>query len=165
MRTGLAALPSNKQQALQTIVRSITQHYTVEMIILFGSYARGDWVEEYEPDGVHFQYQSDLDLLVLVATRSLTEQNRLEQKLEDSMEQLAIQTPVSILVHDVDYVNSQIEKAQYFFSDIKKEGILLYDSKRYQLEKVRKLSQKDRYHLAKEDFDYWFSNAKSYYRQ
>jgi len=33
-----------------------------EMIILFGSYACGDWVEyAYEEDGVLYHYQSDYD--------------------------------------------------------------------------------------------------------
>jgi uncharacterized protein len=79
-------------------VQHICQHAPVEMIILFGSYARGDWVEEYAADGVHFEYQSDFDLLVLVETRSLTEQGRLEHTLEDAIETLPdIHTPVSVI--------------------------------------------------------------------
>jgi predicted nucleotidyltransferase len=37
------------------------------MIILFGSYARGDWVyDQYVKEHVTYTYQSDIDILVLV---------------------------------------------------------------------------------------------------
>jgi HEPN domain-containing protein len=52
--------------------------------------------------------------------------------------------------------------AQYFFSDIKKEGIVLYDSSKYTLAVPKELSYQERYRLAKEDFDYWFNNAKEF---
>lgn len=160
MRTSLTDIPVAKQQELQAIVNHIRQQAPVEMIILFGSYARGDWVEEYEPDGIHFEYQSDYDLLVIVEARSPQEQSRLEHQLEASVDQLFIATPVSIIVHDIAYVNCRIARTEYFFADIKKEGILLYDSKRYKLENAQPLNPKDRYHLAKEDFQYWFDSAK-----
>jgi HEPN domain-containing protein/predicted nucleotidyltransferase len=160
MRTSLSHIPQHKQQELQAIVQHICQHASAEMVILFGSYARGDWVEEYAPDGIHFEYQSDFDLLVIVETRSSTEQSRLEQKLEDSIEILPdINTPVSTIVHDIEYVNSRITRTEYFFADIKKEGILLYDSGKFKLEKIRKLSPRNRYNLAKEDYEYWFEKA------
>lgn len=160
MRTSLSHIPKHKQQELQAIVQHICQRAPAEMIILFGSYARGDWVEEYAPDGIHFDYQSDFDLLVIVETRSSTEQSRLEQKLEDEIEILSdIHTPVSTIVHDIEYVNSRIARTEYFFADIKKEGILLYDSGKFKLGKIRKLSSRNRYNLAKEDFEYWFEKA------
>ena len=35
------------------------------MLILFGSYARGDWVEDLDPETLQHRYQSDFDLLVI----------------------------------------------------------------------------------------------------
>ena len=60
-----------------------------------------------------------------------------------------------MIVHDIDFVNRRLSKAQYFFSDIKKEGICLYDSKQFQLKEAKELSNKERQKLAQEDFDYW----------
>ncbi|MFA7618365.1 MAG: nucleotidyltransferase domain-containing protein, partial [Thiohalomonadaceae bacterium] len=49
MKTRPKHLPSHKQAELRRIVETIRAHQDVEMIILFGSHARGDWVEdEYE---------------------------------------------------------------------------------------------------------------------
>ena len=51
METSLDHLPESKQAELQTVVRMILQTHPVEWIILFGSYARGDYVEELAPEG------------------------------------------------------------------------------------------------------------------
>lgn len=158
-------LPENKQKELKKIVRNICQHTEVEMVILFGSYARGDWVEEYEEDDIHFKYQSDFDLLIIVPEScKASEQKKLEQVIFKSIDDLSsINTPVSIIVHDIHFINCQLKKAQYFFSDIKKEGITLYDSGKFKLEKTIELDKKERYKLAKEDFEYWFSSASDFY--
>ena len=44
----LAHFPKKKQEELKEILNFICQHPEVGLVILFGSYARGDWVEEYE---------------------------------------------------------------------------------------------------------------------
>jgi len=51
-----------------------------------------------------------------------------------------IKTPISPIVHDIDFINRRLEKAQYFFSDIKKQGIVLYDSGQLKLKEPRELS-------------------------
>ena len=61
----LQHLPKEKQKELKKIIEIICKHPEVGMVILFGSYARGDWVEEYEDDDIHFKYQSDFDLLII----------------------------------------------------------------------------------------------------
>lgn len=60
MNTSIEFLPIKKQQELRAIVQAIRQYPNVEMVILFGSYARNKWVEEYAEDDIHLQYQSDL---------------------------------------------------------------------------------------------------------
>jgi uncharacterized protein len=163
MPTSLSHLPLPKQQELEAITEVVRQHSTVQMLILFGSYARGDWVEEYADDGVHIKYQSDFDLLIVVETRSTHEQTQLEQKIKKVIKKLpAYYTPVSIIVHDINFINRRLEKAQYFFSDIKKEGIVLYDSGKYALAVPKELSYQERHRLAKEEFEYWFNNAKEF---
>lgn len=164
MKTTLDHLPENKQAELQRLVEILSQPAEVEMIILFGSYARGTWVEEYAEDGIHFQYQSDFDLLLIVKTRSLRIQTRLESEAMAEIENLSdLQTPVSVIVHDIDFVNRRLEKGQYFFSDIKKQGIVLYDTGELTLKEAKQLNNKQRYQLAKEDFEYWFSAAIRFY--
>jgi len=164
MKTSIEFLPSNKQQELHAIVQAIRQYSEVEMIILFGSYAKGKWIEEYAEDGIHLQYQSDYDLLIIVKTHNTSAQQRLEADIMTATQNmLEIKTPVSPIVHDIEFVNRRLEKAQYFFSDIKKQGIVLYDSGQLKLREPRELSNKERYQLAKEDFEYNFQSAKDFY--
>lgn len=165
MASALQYLPEQKQQELNEIVQIICQSFEVGMIILFGSYARGDWVEEYAEDGVHFKYQSDFDLLVIVSnTCKHTEQKILERSIFKAVNKSTnVKTPISVIVHNIDFVNCHLKKAQYFFSDIKKEGITIYDSGKFTLEKEIKIHKKERYLLAKNDFEYCFNGAKDFY--
>ncbi len=115
MKTSLEYLPINKQTELADIVRAITEVFIPEMIILFGSYARNEWVEE-KYDDIHYRYQSDFDILVIVKTQSEFAQAKLERDIEDMVEKNeAIKTPVTVIVHDIDFVNRRLSKAQYFF--------------------------------------------------
>jgi len=162
MKVKINYLPEHKQDELRKIVSITTDAYPVEMIILFGSYARNDWVEDMYDDE-HYRYQSDIDILVIVETRGINTQNEIEQELETKIEQdEQIKTPVSIIVHDIDYINVHLKKTQYFFSDIKKEGVLLHDSKNHQLESPRKLRSLERKQLAQDDFDYYFKEADDF---
>lgn len=165
MKNSLSHLPQAKQQELHEVVQLIRQMAPAEMIVLFGSYARGDWIEEYADDGIHFQYQSDIDLLVVVETRSTSEQSRLEREIKKAIKQLStVNTPVSLIVHDIEFVNRRLTRAQYFFSDIKNEGVLLYDSEKFTFKTPRELTPKERYLLAKDDFEYWMESAKRFYK-
>lgn len=162
MKTELNYLPVNKQFELSKVISIINLIAPAEMIILFGSYARVDWVED-KYDEEHYRYQSDFDVLIIVETKNITTQGKIESSIEQRLNQDDfIKTPVSVIVHDIEFVNRRLSKAQYFFSDIKKEGIVLYDTKKFNLKEPRELSNKERHYLAKQDFDYWFLKAEKF---
>lgn len=165
MKSSLTHLPAEKRQELKIIMATLRANPDVEMVILFGSHARGDWVEDrYEEEGIQYHYKSDYDLLVIVKTRGIHQQSRMETDLMKAVHQLHVKTPCSIIVHDVHYINAQLEEGQYFFSDIKKEGILLYSTGNLRLKEVTKqLNPEQRYQLAQEDFTHWFADAVGFY--
>ncbi|MFA6717429.1 MAG: HEPN domain-containing protein, partial [Victivallaceae bacterium] len=74
-------------------------------------------------------------------------------------------TPADIIGHDIQYVNTRLREGHYFFSDIKKEGILLYDSGKYKLERRRRIDPARRLEIAIEDFEQWFESAKGFFKQ
>ncbi len=96
-----------------------------EQIILFGSHARGDWVVD-ETTG----YRSDYDLLVIVAQEGLARDSVITADLWQRLRAIGDGTPVSVIVHHVKEVNQEIRAGQYFFIDIVREGIVLFDAKR-----------------------------------
>jgi predicted nucleotidyltransferase len=96
-------------------------------IILFGSYARGDWVED--PVGRYF---SDYDLLVVVDREELTDVAEFWDKTEsrllsDLTVGTVLRTPVSLIYHALDDVNDKLRLGRYFFMDILKDGIVLFE--------------------------------------
>lgn len=165
MKTDFNYLPEIKQKEILKIVSIINKITPTEIIILFGSYARNEWVEEkYNEE--HYRYQSDFDILLIVETKSESSQTKFEREVEETIEQDEnIKTPVSVIVHDIDFVNRRLLKAQYFFTDIKKEGVILYNSEKFTLKEPKELSKKERYYLAKQDFDYWFNSVEQFFDQ
>ncbi len=91
-------------------------------IILFGSYARDDWVDEPENG-----YQSDYDLLIIVSHPDLTDIADYWYVAEDKiLRDMAIGRPVNIIVHTLQEVNLALSRGEYFWVDIARDGIELY---------------------------------------
>ena len=144
----------------------------IAMIILFGSYARGDFVsDEYTEGGITYYYQSDIDLLIVLRKedngRGFT--LRMEDQIERRLEYKGIEDPlkmdeplVSLVIETIGIVNRELSKGQYFYSDIKREGVLLYDNKEFELAEIGKLEGKERGKVAKKDFDYWYSSGMEF---
>ena len=159
-------MPEYKREELELVCKIIRQQFpSSHMIILFGSYARDEWVEDIYTEGhITYEYISDFDILVLTRLKK-TAENHSKQSTVDNLiiQHKAIKTPVSVIYHSVGQVNYRLKEGRYFFSDIKKEGILLYDSGKLKLERIRKPSPAKRKQIAQEDFKQWFSSAKGFY--
>ena len=166
MKDSLNHLPQRKRGELARIVSIIREMAPkTELVILFGSYARGDAVHDVTLSGrTTYEYASDFDILVIVKSQSLADQIDLWYDIEDKAGKLPVETPVTLIAHDIAFVNAQLEKGQYFFSDIKKEGVILYDSKNCQLSEPKPLTPKQRLGRARSDFEYWFARANEFYR-
>ncbi len=164
MKTSLDHLPEQKQLELQQAIEIIREEVNPDMLILFGSYARGDWVEDLDPETLLYRYQSDFDLLLITETAQQAckiEQNRqLNQRLMKTIHRI----PISIIAEDIQFINRRLKKSQYFYIDIKREGILLYDSEKFKLSEPRELNNQERNNLAEEDYNYWFSSAETYFK-
>ncbi|VXC01119.1 HEPN domain-containing protein [Brevundimonas sp. G8] len=92
-------------------------------IILFGSYARTDWVDEPENG-----YLSDFDLLIVVNHEKLTNIADYWWSSEDQiLRDPAIGRTVNLIVHDLHEVNDALRRGEYFWTDIVRDGIALYE--------------------------------------
>lgn len=120
-------------------------------IILFGSYARADWVDEPENG-----YQSDYDLLVVVSHADLTDIAHYWYVAEDKiLRDAAIARPVNIIVHSLDEVNQSLKRGEYFWVDIARDGIVLYELPCHPLATPMPLTAADAYAMAKGYFEDW----------
>jgi predicted nucleotidyltransferase/HEPN domain-containing protein len=131
-------------------------------IVLFGSFARGDWVAD--PKGGYF---SDYDILVVVSDRRLTDTLEFWAKADDHLTRAvtiekSISAPVNFIVHDLADVNEQLRHGRPFFVDIARDGIALYEMEGCDFEKPHHLTSAKRQAEAQASFDRWFVSASEF---
>jgi HEPN domain-containing protein/predicted nucleotidyltransferase len=151
-------LPVVKQRQLCAIVGIIRDMAEVERVILYGSHARGDWVDD-PANG----YLSDFDVAVLVASTSFAADESLWADCQERAREVAGDTPVSLIVHTVDDVRQQLERGSSFFRDVMTEGVALYDAGRVAII-VPELTPAMHHALAQEAFQRYFDHAAQLYR-
>ncbi|MBG6118170.1 MULTISPECIES: HEPN domain-containing protein [unclassified Sphingobium] len=133
-------------------------------VILFGSYARNDWVDEPENG-----YQSDYDLLIIVSHPDLTDIADYWYVAEDKiLRDTAIARPVNIIVHTLQEVNQALSRGEYFWVDIARDGIELYGLPGNALATPQPLTAADAYEMASKyfeeklgDIDVWLETASA----
>lgn len=177
MANDLNQLPPGKRAELEFVVALIREGFRFAItrrtmprlrggrllkIILFGSYARGEWVED--PVGRYF---SDYDLLVVVDREELTDVPEFWQKTEDQLlGELAsgenLRTPVSLIYHSLDDVNEKLRLGRYFFTDILREGISLFEEPEFPLAEPQILSPGEAMAETRGYFDEWFESASKF---
>lgn len=175
MKTNLDHLPSDKQRELDRVLGILREGFAAKIagttqphkrngkilkVILYGSYARGDWVDD--PKGRYF---SDYDLLVIVDHPDFTDV--VDYWLPTEQKLLEMKTPVQFIVHTLDEVNSALKDGQYFFFDVIEDGVMLYEyadgkngSPKYRLVDPTPPDAKRAYEMAKEYNELWGGNAK-----
>ncbi|MEI9852024.1 MAG: nucleotidyltransferase and HEPN domain-containing protein [Sphingomonas sp.] len=172
MQSSLDHLPPTKQRELERVVRVLFEEFgdataiatsdwkkqaRILKVILYGSYARGGWVDEpHTAKG----YQSDFDLLVIVNHEKLTDRVEFWSTAEDRLNrELAItktlHTPVNFIVHTLAEVNSGLSEGRYFFIDIARDGIALYQSDDTDLPEPKPKTPAQALAMAREYFDEW----------
>ena len=173
MRADLDHLPGVKRRELERVARVLFDEFEdavktklsdkrkggrILKLILFGSYARDDWVDEPENG-----YQSDYDLLIVVSHADLTDVADYWHVAEDRiLRDSAIARPVNIIVHSLDEVNQALTRGEYFWVDIARDGIAIYDLPCHSLATPMPLTAADAYRMAQGYFDQWFESAERY---
>ncbi len=182
MRTSLDHLPLPKQRELERVVEILFEEFNdvlalaqhqwkkkgrISKVILYGSYARGGWVDEpHTAKG----YKSDFDLLVIVNDKRLTDYVKYWAKAEERFHReygitKSIKTPVNFIVHTLQEVNDGLAHGRYFFMDVAKDGIALYQSDDSVLHTPKPKTPKDALKMAREYFDEWFGSSLGFYEQ
>ncbi|MEO0505723.1 MAG: HEPN domain-containing protein [Bacteroidota bacterium] len=157
-------LPKSKQDELKLLAEELSAHKLVEMVILFGSYARGNWVEDqYVEKGITYEYRSDFDILVVLTHEDFKQKFRIEDKVKAELIGTGkVTTPVSLIFHGIKQLNASLTMGNYFFKDIKEEGIVLYDSDKFKLAHPKKLMPEQYRQKAQDHFDQWFKSANEF---
>lgn len=165
MQTSLNHLPENKQKELNKIADTIRQNCDdVEMVILYGSYARGDYKEEKDIDpNAKSGHPSDYDILVVTHKKEVALDVNLWSKISKICQDLNLSAQPRIITHDIEALNIKLAEAQYFFSDVKKDGVIIFDTKHFELAEERNLSASEKKRIAQDHYDECCVAAESFF--
>ncbi len=170
MKQSIGYLPEQKQSDLKQLVCLIREHVKdVGMIILYGSYARNTYVD-YDQRiefGVPTYFMSDYDILILTRKPIGAIEYSLYDKITNAFfehKNRPFHTKPQFINYGIDDFNYALTKAHYFETEIKREGIILYDSGEYKLERRRKLNFDEIQQRAQKYYDDKFGRALSFMR-
>ena len=171
MNNNLDHLPASRQDNLAHIVTILRdefeqvtgfatgkrKHGRIVKIILFGSHATGKWVN----DPAH-GYVSDYDILVIVNKKELVEEYKVWHIAEDRIS-IRVRQPLNLLVHTLEEVNDALREGQYFFTDIRREGIVLFERDSRELAEAGNLTAEEYKVIAEKHFSQWFNSANEFF--
>lgn len=175
MRSDLDHLPDKKRRDLERVIEILfagfeeatalaTQKWKKQgrilKVILYGSYARGDWVDD--PVG---GYQSDYDILVVVNDERLIDPAEYWAATDDRFVREVtiakrISAPVTFIVHSLADVNDQLTHGRPFFIDAIEQGIVLYEAEGHPFVAPKPLSEEAARAEAQRHFDQWLETAE-----
>lgn len=181
MRRDLDHLPANKRRELERVLQLIFEEFEdvtacasearrkarrILKVVLYGSYARGGWVDEpHTAKG----YKSDFDLLIIVNHKDLTDRVKYWSRLDDRLMREygitgTLKTPVNFIVHTLGEVNDGLAHGRYFFMDVARDGIALYEADDTELHSPKPKTPEQALAMAKEYFEDWIPSAQSFVR-
>lgn len=160
MKSSLAHLPLNKQQELERVTKLIVETADPEKVILYGSYATGEWQEDrYAEKHIVYSFDSDYDILVITKAGDKRKDYEITSQITNRSR---YRVPINVITHDIAYVNEQLQIGQYFFADIISEGILLYDLKLTPFVEPKEHTRTEKKNIAEQDFKKWFNSGTEF---
>jgi predicted nucleotidyltransferase/HEPN domain-containing protein len=179
MRTDLDHLPAQKQRELERVIALVFEEFEdafalsrdewkkqgrILKVILYGSYARGGWIDEpHTAKG----YKSDYDLLIIVNDKRLTDRVKYWARLDERLMREygmtgTIRTPVNFIVHTLGEVNDGLANGRYFFIDVARDGIALYQADDSELHEPKPKTPAQALAMAREYFEEWIPAADDF---
>jgi HEPN domain-containing protein len=155
MNTSLKHLAPRQQEQLRRVVAVIVQAIRPEQIILFGVHAGNAGLDALPP------VLRPFDLLIVSQQGDRRSDYELQDLIENRCREAA---PVTVLVHDIAYVNRRLTEGQYFFYSVIREGVLLYNAGRIPLAPAELPDWAQVRELAGRDFERWGQQARAFYR-
>jgi len=128
------------------------------MIVLFGSYAKNSYVDydQRVEFGTPTYYMSDYDIVILTRKPIGAAEYSLYEKIKDKFfenKNRPFHTHPQFINYGIEDFNYALSKAHYFETEIKRDGVVLFDSGTYKLARRRKLDYTEIRDRAQKYFD------------
>jgi HEPN domain-containing protein len=96
-------------------------------------------------------YRSDFDILVIVSNKELADPKYWDKTTDRLMWDKEIETPVSLIVHGAREISNFLQEGQYFFSDIRRDGIALFELDDRELAEPKVLMPREAFEVARKN--------------
>ncbi len=148
MKTSLDHLPHDNQQELRELTGMILAAVPeTKMVILYGSYARGNYVT-YDTRwefGVRTEFRSDYDIEVVtkgIEYLTVSEKLREVSMSFDARRDRGYTGTPSQIIHDgLAHFRASLDDLRPFYTDMVKEGVLLYIHEHYPVPNARSIKE------------------------
>lgn len=119
--------------------------------------------DERDEFGILTSFMSDYDLFVVTSGVNVSEVGHLLDTVDDKYyKRPDHQVPIQFINDDIEKFNSDLSEGRYFYTSIKKHGIMLYDSGNFKLEHARKLNFEEIRQQAEEYFEEKLNEANEF---
>ncbi|MCS3553156.1 MULTISPECIES: nucleotidyltransferase domain-containing protein [unclassified Sphingobacterium] len=153
-------LPEHKLKEIEAIKQVISDFVSPDLIILYGSYARGNYKDQvYVKDGIRYFYISDYDLIVITNKTNIKEY----QLAEELERRIKSRPDINFFMYDIDYFNRELSTGNFFFVPVYYEGILLHDNANSKLVEPTPLSIEQIRINIESNYKFWIGNANTFY--
>jgi predicted nucleotidyltransferase/HEPN domain-containing protein len=175
VRSDLGHLPARQQRELERVRDRLLSGFEAALargggatsdwrrsgrvlkLLLFGSYARNDWVDA--PDT---GYQSDFDILAIVSHPALADVADYWWEAEDAiLRDPEVGRTVNVIVHTMAEVNAALLKSEPFWTDIIADGIALHEAPGHPFVTPAPLSPEQAAETAERHFAEWLPRVDS----
>lgn len=176
MRHGIEHVSVTERRELERIIEMILDEFDdvlslaqrdwrtngrIDKIVLYGSHARGDWVDEhFTRVGKH----SDWDLIVIVNDERLTDRVKYWQNVTERLSREyeithRLRSPVQYFVYTMDQINTSLENGRYFFTDFYRDGIVVYEADKAEFSAPKPLPPRQVLRMSREYYSEWLEGA------
>lgn len=180
MRHGIEHVPSTERSELRRILDMILEEFEdvlslasqdwkiqggIAKIVLYGSHARGDWVDEHH---THVGKHSDWDLIVIVKDERLTDRVRYWSNVTERLYREyrfthRLRSPAHFFVYTMDQINASLASGRYFFLDFLRDGIVLHETDNAEFAEPKQLPLTQVKKMSEGYFEDWFESATDFY--
>lgn len=155
------SLPAHKLKEIEAIKEVVTEFVNPDMIILYGSYARGEFKDQvYIKDGIRYFYISDYDLII-VTNKTNIKEYELANELE---KRISARPDINFFMYDIKYLNQELKTGNFFFVPVYFEGVLLYDNGKSKLTIPQPLSIEQIRENITKYYKFWIGNTNRFYK-
>lgn len=166
MKKSLLRLPKFRREDIRAIVKYILEDLPdCEMIIFYGDFVRNDYSD---PQNVGESISSDVDYDFLILVSPGANEALVWRKLEKASSRYrhftGDNTTIQFLVETISRFNKFLTQGRCFYTGIKRDGVLLHDSKRFKLSRMYKTNYDQVKDVSRSYFDEFMQLADNHFQ-